>query len=203
MFVFFILFVFFCFLCVVCFLLAQNFALFPLFRHKFRSFISLSGGLLVELWPRFEAVGHPKWRAWAPWGHFVKPWWLLRLPTTPSGPCRCGLRFLGLGLCFFLFSFVFWPLLGCLPSLDSAFFQFSVFRSPASFFLFSPFCCCPFFFFFFFFFVGVQNNPHKKPTQKNTEKTQQKKRHTWRRQGGAGKFVLRGPRRGPRRVSLD
>ena len=38
----------------------EQFALFfPLFRSKFRSFFSLSGGLLVELWPRFKGMHHP------------------------------------------------------------------------------------------------------------------------------------------------
>ena len=38
---------------------------FSLSGCKFRSFFSLSLGLLVELWPRTKAVDHPKMRVWA------------------------------------------------------------------------------------------------------------------------------------------
>ena len=35
-------------------------------------FPSLSGGLLVELWPQFKAVVHPKCAFELFWGHFVR-----------------------------------------------------------------------------------------------------------------------------------
>ena len=41
-------------------------------RRKFSLFSSLYGGLLVELWPRFKAVAHPKSTFGLLWGHFVR-----------------------------------------------------------------------------------------------------------------------------------
>ena len=50
-----------------------QFRVFSLYRPKFRSlFLSLSRGLLVELWPRFKTVAHPKCAFVLPCGHFVR-----------------------------------------------------------------------------------------------------------------------------------
>ena len=73
---------------------AQNFTLFFPFRRQFRSFISLSGGVLVELWPRFEAVAHPKCALRLPgvtWGlsHPSSPdFFCVRAPTLRAPTLR-------------------------------------------------------------------------------------------------------------------
>ena len=45
---------------------------FSLSRRKYRSFLSLSGRSSVDLWPRFEAVAHPKCAFGLLWGHCVR-----------------------------------------------------------------------------------------------------------------------------------